>query len=146
MNKGLFIWGFLLVLTAVFVCYLTLNPHTQAGTFLNFTAGEGDWVEVSGADSYQISASGVGYFRISSGNTYVDGQPITGDNFSGKGSLDGNRWTVQDGFGTDYNIVSENPVSITIHQSASDWFLCIIFVSIFGILLFGFGYMIANYP
>ena len=133
-KRRLITWATFLVAFVVIFGVFILSPVTHSGEFVAFTAREGSWIEARGSDTYHIVGSGVGYFRITSGAEFIDGTPITGNNFSGEGDLTGSTWKVIDSTGTDFEVTSPVTVEITVHHGASDQLLYIL-VAIFSVIV-----------
>ena len=141
MKTRTIVFGLLIFVASLLFSYSYISPDSKTGTVTDFTAGAGDRIELIGSDTYYIEGSGVGYFRIVSGSDYVQGSPITGDNFSGSGYLEGHILDVIDGSGTDYTISADNVFTATIYQSPGDIALYIILSLIFGGSAFIIGYL-----
>ena len=147
MNIFQFVWGFFLTISILFFGTLFLRPETKTGTVVEFVAGEGDTIEISSVGPsddtglYDVSASGVGYFRITSGNDYVEGSYLTGNNFAGSGTLPGPTMSVVNGESHSYVISANATFSATHHQSIADMVTFIVLATLIGLLFFLLGYV-----
>lgn len=130
----------------VVVGYFTLRTQTYSGSGVPFTASEGDKILVmSGGEAVNVHGSGVGYIRVTDGKNVIKGDPITGDNFEIKGTLDDGNWEILDGSSVDFVVsTTEMPITVVVNKSLSEVLIISFAFFMIALLLSALGLLVGS--
>lgn len=136
MSKGLSIFFVIVFAVAAFVDFLILKPVSLSpATTQTFTMSDLRETYVQGeVDSINVTSSGHNYYRLQSGETFVEGSFVTGQFFQKNGILAPGHWAIVAGNDISVEIKAASPVSVHTVSNVSNY-IVVILVTLLAITL-----------
>jgi hypothetical protein len=128
MSKGFNIYLVILLAIAVFVDYLILKPVSLApSTTQTLTLSNLRETYVKGeVDSVKVTSASNDFYRIKSGETFLEGQFVTGTYYQETATLAPGHWVVEAGHSVPVDIKASSPVSILTVSNSGNYAVVII--------------------
>jgi len=139
LEKKYWIALLIVILIATGSDYLILKDrYLRPQTVQNFSLSSSRDALVEGQDREAVvtSASGDGYYRVSSGAYSLEGEHITGDVFQSKDTFPLGMWVVEDGTEISITVQSATPVEVTLVSTADNFELVIFLTALLSVMIF----------
>lgn len=146
MKKGLLIYAIILLVAAVTIDFLNLQPRSIPASTVHTFSVRDRYITVSGnTDEVNVTTASEGYYRYRSDATLVEGQFIYGNHFQNTSMVPTGRWIIESyQKPISFTISSSVPVSLLLISTLDLYYATILYTLFLVVVLWFIGYGISD--